>query len=257
MAIGVSFSQRFLKPVGLLALALVLLSPRAEADDQIKKKDGTIITGQILGASDGQVMMSTHSSTGSVVRLPYYLSDIDSITMTVPDAVTQVKGAGPTVTIAALEPVVKQFAGLPVDWVVEAMASLAEAYNAQGQSAKAVAIYNQIGTLYPGSKYVDFAVASKSKLSLEQGKAEEALTTVQPIIDNANKDLTPSPAEGGVYATAFLVYGQALEAQNKPEQALEAYLTVKTMFYQNTDLANQADQLAKKLRAANPDLGVD
>jgi hypothetical protein len=80
---------------------------------------------------------------------------------------------------------------------------------------------------------------------------------LQPIIDQANQDLAPSQSEGGLYATAFLVYGQALEAQKKLEQALEAYLTVKTMFYQNPALADQADQMAKKLRDQNPGLGVE
>ena len=79
---------------------------------------------------------------------------------------------------------------------------------------------------------------------------------MQPIIDAANKDLAPSQSDGGLYATAFMVYGQALEAQKKLDQALEAYLTVKTMFYQNPTLADQADQLAKKLRDQNPGLGV-
>ncbi len=240
-----------------MTVALIGLGFRASADDQIKKKDGTILTGQIISVSNGQVMFSTHSSTGSVVKLPYYLTDIDTITMETPDAVTKVKGAAPATVIAALEPQVKQFAGLPVNWVVEAMAELAEAYSALGQGDKAVAIYNQIGTLYPTSAYVDFAVASKAKLSLQQGKVDEALAAVQPIIEKANKNLTPSPAEGGLYATAFLVYGQALEAQKKNSEALEAYLTVKTMFYQNPALADQADQLAKKLRDANPGLGVD
>jgi hypothetical protein len=54
-----------------------------------------------------------------------------------------------------------------------------------------------------------------------------------------------------------LVYGKILEVQKKPQQALEAYLTVKTMFYQNKMLADQADELAKNLKDQNPHLGIE
>jgi tetratricopeptide (TPR) repeat protein len=177
--------------------------------------------------------------------------------MAPPDAMVKAEGAPPATVVETLEPLLKQFGGLPTDWVVQAMGQLADAYAAQGQMDRALGIYDQIDLLYPNSKYHLQAVAGKAGVTLKQGKIAEAISDVQPIIDQANKDLAPSQAEGGLYATAFLVYGQALEAEKKPEQALEAYLTVKTMFYQNPALADQADQMAKKLRDQYPDLGVE
>lgn len=227
------------------------------ADDQITKKDGTVITGQITGVSGGQVMVSIRSPNGGIAKLSYDLSLIQSVTMTPPAALATIQGAEPAAVITALEPVVKQYAGLPADWVVEAMGQLATAYNAQGQADHAADIYNQIDTLYPNSKYHAQAVAGKALLSLKQGKIDEAIADVQPTIAEANKNLAPSPGEGRLYANAFLVYGQALQAQKKLPQALEAYLTVKTMFYQNPALVEQADQLAKSLREQNPGLGID
>ena len=76
---------------------------------------------------------------------------------------------------------------------------------------------------------------------LSQGKIAEALAAVQPVIDAANKTVAPSAADARAYASAFLVYGQILEAQKKYPEALEAYLTVKTMFYQNPALVDQSD----------------
>jgi len=227
------------------------------ADDQITKKDGTRIMGQIISVSNGQVMVSIHSPNGGVAKLPYYLADIQTVTMAPPAEVTAAQGAAPAAVVTALEPLVKQFAGLPADWVVEAMGQLAGAYDVQGQTDRALELYNQIDTLYPGSKYHAQAAAGKAMLSLKQGKIDEALAGVQPIVDQANKNLAPSPAEGRLYASIFLVYGRVLEAQKKLPQALEAYLTVKTMFYQNPALVEQADQAAKNLRDQNPGLGVD
>lgn len=257
MAIGVLSFPRSCLWTGLTAVAFVLPGLQSAVADQIEKKDGTLITGQVLSVSDGQVLVMFHTSTGSVGKLPYSLSDIDSVIMAPPEAATKLQGATPATVIATLEPLIKQFTGLPADWVVQAMTQLADAYSAEGHVDRAIGIYSQIDTLYPGSKYHLQAVAGMAGLKLKQGKIDEALAAVQPIIDQANKDIAPSQSEGGLYAGAFLVYGQALEAQKKPEQALEAYLTVKTMFYQNPALADQADQMAKKLRDQNPGLGVE
>jgi tetratricopeptide (TPR) repeat protein len=232
---------------------------RAEADDQIFKNDGTTITGQVIGVADGQVTVQSTTSRGGIAKVPYPLSDIKAVTMAIPAPVlaAQAQGITPAAIVAALEPQVKLFAGLPADWVVGAMAQLADAYAAQGQPDKSEAVYDQIVKLYPGSSYEAVAKAGKADMSLKAGKIDDALAAVQPMIDKANQNIAPSPTEGAVYAKAFLVYGQVKEKQGKPQEALEAYLTVKTMFYQNPALAAQADELAKAVRDKNAGLGVN
>jgi len=241
-----------------MALAFSLPVFRLGAD-QIIKTDGTTIDGHIVSVSGNQVMVEGHTASGGDAKFPVTLTDIDSVKMAVPAEVAKVnaRGVGPGDVIAILEPATKQFAGLPADWVVEAMARLGEAYTEVGEVDKALAIYNQISRLYAGSAYENVAKAGEAELNLETGKIDEALAAVQPIVEQANKDIAPSPADGALYAHAFLVYGRVLEAQKKPQQALEAYLTVKTMFYQNAVLMDQADQLANNLRTHNPGLGVE
>lgn len=264
MVIGPFIFRRLIGQVALLAGVSLLLLVGARADDQILKNDGTTISGQIIGVSDGQVTVQSTTSRGGIAKVPYALSDIKSVTMATPPEVTAASapGTSPAAVVGALEPVVKQFAGLPTDWVVGAMAQLAEAYDAEGDSAKAVAVYDQIVQLYPGSAFENVAKAGKAEMSLKAGKIDDALAAVQPMVDQANKDIAPSPADGALYAKAFLVYGQVLEKKNEPQQALEAYLTVKTMFYQNPALVQQAEQLATALRdqykqTHNTDLGID
>ncbi|HEY0257642.1 MAG TPA: hypothetical protein VGC39_09385 [Candidatus Methylacidiphilales bacterium] len=234
----------------LLALVFPALPGKA---DEIKRKHGKVITGgQIVKVADGKVIVNINGGT-----VPYYLSDIQSVTMPPPAAMANMKDPTPATAAAILDPLVKQYAGLPADWVVDAMVQLAQADDALGKSDLATNLYNQIDQLYPGSPYLIQAVAGKAKSSLQHGKVDEAIAALQPLIDKANQNVAPSPSDGRLYANAFLVYGQALEAQKKFSQALEAYLTVKTMFYQNSTLAQQADQLAGKLRQENPGLGVD
>jgi tetratricopeptide (TPR) repeat protein len=259
MVIGPLFYRRLSNLAFFVVLALILSTVSSTAEDQITKKDGSTITGQVLGVSDGRVMVQSTTSRGGVAKGLYPLTDIKSVDMAVPAAVTAVQAPGttPAAVVASLEPAVKQFAGLPAIWVVGAMAQLAEAYAAENQPDRALAVYNQILQFYPGSAYETVAKAGMAGMDLKAGKIDEAFNAVQPILERADKDIAPSPIDGAIYASAFLVRGQVYESQKKPQKALEDYLTVKTMFYQNPTLVDQADQLAKSLRDHNPGLGID
>jgi tetratricopeptide (TPR) repeat protein len=254
--IGFLYSHRLWKVGFLILLAVAVLELQGRADDQLKKKDGTLIDGQIVKVADGQVFVNRTSDQGSA-QLRYYLSDIQSVTMAQPAEMTKVKDAAPATVIAALEPLLKQYAGLPADWVVEAMGQLADAYDASGKADLAKATYDQIDKQFPGSLYHIQVVAGTAQLDIQHGKIDDAIAALKPLVEKANQTLAPSPLEGRLYGRVFLVYGEALAAQKNFPQALEAYLTVKTIFYQNPTLAEQADQLANKLRQENPGLSID
>jgi len=254
----VAFSDLFSgSRLGFSLLLAVALPSLARADDQITMNSGKVIAGHIVSVSDGQVTVQATASNGSLVTLPYQLSDIKTVTMAPPPELVAAKGQPPAQVVSTLAPLVKAYAGLPTDWVLDAMAQLADAYTALNQDDAANAVYAQINTLYPNSVYSPIATAGQAKVLLAQGKADQALAAVQPVVDLANKTIAPSAAEARSYAGAFLVYGQILEAQKKFPEALEAYLTVKTMFYQNQALVDQSDQLVQKLRATNPGVSVD
>jgi tetratricopeptide (TPR) repeat protein len=242
----------------MIALAAGGLTLRAVADDQIVKNDGTTVTGHILGVSDGAATVEQHIGSG-VGKFPIMLSDIKSIQMDPPPGVAQAESPStpPGDVIHALEAPVNQFAGLQAKWVVDAMARLGDAYSQVGQTDKALEIYNKIGSLYPNSAYINVANASRAQVDVDAGKLDDALNIVKPIVDKANQDIAPSPIDGATYAKAFIVYGRVLEAQKKLPEALEAFLTVKTMFYQNPNLVAEADHYAQDLRTQNPNLGVD
>jgi tetratricopeptide (TPR) repeat protein len=197
MVIGSLFFRRQICPALMFALAVTTPLLRLVADDQIIKKDGTVIPGTVLSVSDGQVMFESRTSNGGVVKLPYYLTDIKTVNMAAPDEVTKVQAAGtdPAAVIAALDPQIKKFAGLPADWVVVAMAQLGDAYTQAGQTDKAIAAYKQISQFYPGSAYEKLANAGLADLDFKAGKIDDAMAILQPIIDQANKDIAPSPTD--------------------------------------------------------------
>ncbi len=260
MVIGsLRFKRRIRAATCIAALAIVGPTLRGLADDQIVKTDGSPpVNGKIISVSDGAVTIEQHIG-GGVGRFPIMISDIKSITMDPPAGVAQAEApsTAPGDAIHALEGPVNQFAGLPAKWVVDAMARLGDAYSQVGQTDKALAIYNKIGSLYPNSPYTAVADASRAQVDIDAGKIDDAMKIVQPIVEKANQNLAPSPLDGATYAKAFIVYGRVLEAQNKLPDALEAFLTVKTMFYQNPNLVAEADHYAQDLRTKNPGLGVD
>lgn len=205
MAIGVFFRGVRVCFGLFLVAALTSLS---FAEDTLTMKNGNVLAGKIVSVADGAVTFQSTASNGSKVTLPYQISDIKSVKMDPPPEFLAVKGQPPAQQVAALAPLVKAYAGLPTDWVLDAMAQLADAYTATNQGAQAAAIYAQINQLYPGSAYTLIATAGQANLLLTQGKPDAALAAVQPVIDAANKTMAPSASDARAYANAFWFTGR-------------------------------------------------
>jgi tetratricopeptide (TPR) repeat protein len=235
-----------------LGLALLLAAPRLVAQDKIVKNDGSTVTGVIQEFSKGNVMIN---KDGAVFGVP--VRDVNKVEMQTPAEVAQAKTLPPADQIKKLAPIVAKFKGMPSDWVTETMADEARAYASLGQDKESLAIYDEMEKLYPNNRFKIQAAAGKAEMALNAKKPDEALKMIAPLIEQANKTISPSDDDARLYATAFLVQGRALEAQGKLSEALEAYLTVVTTLYQNSDAAKKAEELATKLRHSNPNLIVN
>jgi tetratricopeptide (TPR) repeat protein len=233
-------------------VGFLLAISSASAQDKITLKNGSDISGRIIDVSGPNVNIAVTAGT-----IPYPLSSIASVQMNAPADLAKAQDATPDRTISLLDPLVKKFKGLPVDWVSEAMATEAEAYSESGKDDQAVAIFNEMSKLYPGSRYQVRALAGLARASLKAGNYDEAISKVAPLIADANKVFSPSIQDGRVYGEAFLVRGEALEKQGKLKEALESYLTVVTVFYQNPTTAKLAAELSDKLRKTNPKVAAD
>ncbi len=235
---------------------LTLLSFQAIiAEDTIFLKSDKQQAGTILGVDGGNVLIEVTVGAGKG-RIPIPIASIQKIEMTTPSEVLNLNRSDAANVISILEPLVKKFKGLPADWIVDAMGTLADAYTATGKIAESSALYTQIEQLFPGSKYLIKANVGKAKGALASGSFDEALKHLEPLIEAANKTAAPSSEEGRLYGEAFLVKGMILEKKNDLEGALESYLTTVTSFYQNVEIVSQAEELAKKLRNQNPQLVV-
>jgi hypothetical protein len=184
------------------------------------------------------------------------LTDIASVEMTVPTEMKLSESAPPDRVIALLQPLTTKFKGLPADWVVDAMGRIADAYAAQNKNGEAAAVYKEMASLYPGSRYLIKANVGMAKTAFQDQKYDETLRLVKPLVDEANKKLFPTANEARLYSEAFLVQGQAYEGKGEAALALESYLTVVTIFFQNPETVKAAQQKADQLRQKNPGLTV-
>ncbi len=218
--------------------------------DQITKQDGSVLEGTVTGVSaEGQVQVTL--SSGSVA-LP--INQLKWIEMAAPAAVNEARSSGPTQVIAVLEPLIQSYQGLPADWIVEAMSLLADAYAEQNNYEKSNESFQQIAKLYGDYGFGDLTKVGMAKNSLKQGHPDQALSLVQPVIDEAHKSMSHSEKENRIYSSAFILYGQILEGQNSAPEALSAYLTSLTIFAHSPDEVHIAQQKVDELRAAHPNL---
>ncbi|PTY04467.1 hypothetical protein DB346_03260 [Verrucomicrobia bacterium LW23] len=239
-----------------VGLALLVAGTSLHAQDKIVRNDGSVLQGVVQGytVKDGAGTISFNVN-GAVIGVPS--RDVNKVEMQTPPEVARSKTQTPADRIKMLTPVVAKFKGLPAEWVTEAMAEIARAHVELGQESQSMAIYEEMEKLYPNNRFRIQAAAGKAEMAVRAGKHDEALKIVQPIIEQANKSLSPNDDDARLYANAFLVRGRALQAQGKNAEALEAYLTVVTTLYQNEDAAKKAEDLAAKLRQSNPNLIVN
>lgn len=151
--------------------------------------------------------------------------------------------------LAAIEKDALAFAGLQVDWVIEALGLVADAHLATGKKSEAGAIYRKMETDYANSPYAVKAKIGLAKISVSVNRLPEAEAALAPILENAAKQLAPPDAERRVYADAAFVMGQLEEARGNKQEALENYMRVVTLYPLNPSLTAQAEARIQALRA--------
>ena len=160
--------------------------------------------------------------------------------------------------LADLRPIGDGFHGLPLDWAQQTLAALGSIYLEKNEVPKAEAAFNDYRRYYPaapGNK-LQLEVA-QARIAFAKNNASQARQVLEPITRAALK----APAEvtrgdGAVYGQAFYLLARLQERENNFQGALENYLRVATLFYQDATLANRAQKGADDLRAAHKGLSA-
>ena len=150
------------------------------------------------------------------------------------------------------------FRGLPLDWVQQTLATLGSIYLEKNDVAKAEATFNDYRRFYPNAQgnKVQLSVA-QARIAFAKNNAPLARQALEPITQAALK----APAEvtrgdGAAYGQAFYLLAKLQERENNHQGALENYLRVVTLFYEDAGVAARSQKGADNLRAAHKGLFV-
>jgi tetratricopeptide (TPR) repeat protein len=230
-------------------LALSLASTKALAQDKIIRKGGQILEGKII---KGDAESVTYTSGG--MTAPILMKDVERI-----DMASRVNFAEINLNekldeaISTLESAIADFKGIPAEWIPEAMALLADAFQVKNETEKANEIYESIRKLYLNyPKFLLKANLSAAKADVRQGKTTEANRLIQPLIEEASGTLTPDTQQSMLYAEAYLIQGMLFEREEKFKEALGAYVKVYSLYPQAIQASKDALTAADRLRKDHP-----
>jgi len=232
------------------AMGLGFVSP-AEAQDAVILKSGLTREGKITGVSSGSVRLQMGSGATGIP-----LADIREIRMDAPPEFDAAAGklasgdeAGAT---AALEKINESYAGLPASWAERALALLGDARLAAGDKAGAAAAYDKLTQTYPQAK--SLANLGRARLAVDDGKFDDALPLLQPLLDASAKTALPAASDGPAFTQAHYLAGRIKEAAGDYQAALTHYLKASALFPFDKASASSARQRADALRAEHAGL---
>ena len=229
----------------LLAVAnFAFPQPKASAENTIILANGQRREATILGVSGGRL-----SFKAGPVQSSLPLDQISSVIMEPPADFEQAINAwlndDPKTALAKLKPLIQNFNGLPADWARQASATLGEILLDIDDIAAAEKAFQDFQSLYPDA--TELAQLGKAKLALKKNDLPTAKQLVEPLAEEAKKSLTVGPEKNAKFAKALLTLGSALEAEGRLSEALENYLLIVTVFYNDQAVARQAENRARIL----------
>ena len=158
--------------------------------------------------------------------------------------------------LADLKPLADQFRGLPTEWAQQAAGLLGDLYVEKKDLARAEAAYNDYRRFYPEAPGGALRVGvGRARIAYARNNAAQARQQLQGIAQAALKNPAfVTKAEGAAYGQAFYLLGQMQEQEHGYPEALESYLRIVTLFYQDSAVATRAQQSADALRSAHQGL---
>ena len=251
-----------MRPVPVIAfyLGACVLASTAGAQDRLIFVDKHVQEGKITGVSGNSVMVNLTSAAGAPGQIGFDLGLLSRVDAAPPAAFQRGNAAYAAgdwdKALSAIKPITEQFRGLPADWARQAFAMLGDIYIEKNDVVRAEAAYNDFRKLYPGGNSLRFSVG-QARVAIARANDAAARRQIDPIIAVALRDPADvSRADGAAYGEAFFLLGQLQEKEGKLSDALEDYLRVVTLYYQDAATSARAQGRADALRAARKGLAA-
>jgi tetratricopeptide (TPR) repeat protein len=103
---------------------------------------------------------------------------------------------------------------------------------------------------------MDPLALGQAQIAVAKGEIDKAMELLEPLQQLSVQQESVTRSEAGFFARVFYNLGEAHSKTGNLAQALENYLKVSTIFYQDEALADVAAEKARELKEQNPDLHV-
>jgi len=231
-----------------LTILAVALATTTRAD--VIATRGIIHTGQVVKVVGNGVQIKVGQN-----EFTAQLADIVRAEVTKPEAVeksqTAFRAGKLQDALAGYKGLVERYGGLPLPWAEESVVKLGDVQIALKDYPGAKRTFDSFKTLYPKSPYVAVLDGKYAKILVEQNQPDKALPLIQAVIDPLlKKEFLTEEQETGV-AEGLILLGDCLIAAGKPDEALDNYLKVVTLFDVNDDRTAEAKYKAGKILEQN------
>lgn len=229
-------------------LAVMPLASLSHAQDTIVLRNGQKRMGKVTGVADGLVRIETQAASG-VVQGTVPLAEVQSVNMQTPadfEAAQQAWKAGQAQQARAkLEPLVKNFNGLPASWVPEATLLLIDAQIETGDPNAAEQTLVEFQRNYPGR--AESTGLMRAKIAVGRKNFVGAKPLLAPILEQSKTARLADTSQSVEFGQAHYLMGQIREREGDLSGALEDYLRASLLFFGDAAVAERARQRAEAL----------
>ena len=148
--------------------------------------------------------------------------------------------------LTVLKPLVDRYMVLPVPWVQDAVVAVVRCHTELKQFAEADAVAKKLSEYQPGlanrvKPYLAIALAG-------QNKNDEAIAVLTEVVKSGEGKLVVTQAESRMFGLAYMALGDCNAAKGNAAKALECYLNTVVLYYQDEQIARQAQTKADELK---------
>ncbi|MDZ4742204.1 MAG: tetratricopeptide repeat protein [Verrucomicrobiota bacterium] len=236
-----------------VAIIASFLSAVAHSEDVITRKSGEVVSGKITQVFPDAVMMKyKDAKSGQELSLKFFYKDMNSLVLDIPptydDAMKQFASGKYQQAITILEPLIIQYKGVIDPKIGTAIITVADAYVALNNLAKAEPLYIEFAKIYPDQ--ASRANVGLAKIAYGKGETDKVMMLLASFEKEAAAVQSPTRAQERAFCEAFYILGQAYEKKKDYSKALECYLKSAVIYNGYQEIASQAQAKADALKKA-------
>jgi tetratricopeptide (TPR) repeat protein len=230
----------------IAALAIATLTMPAHADRVVTQRPDQEYTGQIVRVDPDGIVIALQAGQVKLPMANIVLVEIDK-PAAFGEGIAALQARKFPEAIQKLRPILERYGGgrLPwVPWVQEAMVRLGDAYLGARDIAGARRVFEAVKRVYPDTVGLE---VKEARIHLMQKDCQKAMPILERFLEVAlTAEVLTDVAELAL-AEALVLRGDCQRQASQPQEALDSYLLVVTLFDADPGFAAEAKYKAAQL----------